>query len=409
LHLRAVLERLPVPLLRVDVLGTLLAVNEAGLALLGANTLDEVLGESLFTFLPAASRTACLTFIDNVIRGHDGSFDADFRAQTGASYAVEFHAVAHPGTGDVAPSAMMSVHDVTSWRHLAKSLEDMVAQRGELDAAHEAERSRWAAERDLNRQAEVGHQVTVQERAGLQQQLDTANQALADLRARCEALASDWQQALDAAAALRADAVTRTAEFERVLDDQRLSLEAGLLEARAELAAAQQSHAARLEEVQTAHQATITALEAGLESRLADAEAAHRARIAELEAAHASRQTDAEAATAQALAREQELKASMKRAVAKFASERQRLESENSDARDAEQRALAELSAEQAERMRVEDNRRHLIDAIARLARDAALLASTGNADTPSMPSNDETEPDGGTSNGIDSTKKSAW
>jgi PAS domain S-box-containing protein len=441
LHLRALLERLPVPLLRVDARGTLLAVNEAGLALLGANTLDEVLGQSLFTFLPDASQTACKTFLEGVIRGQDGSLDVDLRAQTGASYAVELHAIAHPGTGDAAPSAMISVHDVTSWRHLAQSLEDMVARKGVLDAAHAAERSRRTEEPDLRRQAEVSHQVTVKERASLPQRLDTANQALDDLRARCEALeserqqlneagrddldrhrhtieqlnerlatlASERQQALDAADALRADAVTRTLEFQRALDDQRLSHESRLLEASGALAAAQQSHAARLEEVQAAHRATIAALEAAHESRLADAETAHHAGIAELDAAYASRQAGAETAAAQALAREQELRAAMKRAVAKFASERQRLESANGAAREAEQSALAAWSAEQAERVRAEDSRQQLVDAIARLARDAALLASTGDADAASTRSHGGAEHDADMSNGIDSTKKSAW
>jgi PAS domain S-box-containing protein len=440
-HLRAVLERLPVPLLRVDAGGTLLAVNEAGLALLGANTLDEVLGRSLSTFLPDASRTACNTFLERVIHGQDGSLDLELRAQTGSSHAVELHAVAHPGTGDAALSAMISVRDVTSWRHLAQSLEDVVARLGEIDAAYAAERSRWAEELDLCRQAEASHDVTVKERANLQQRLDAANQGLADLRARYEALeserqqlgdarradlerdrrtieqlnerlavlASERQQALDAADALRADAIRRTAEFERAMDDQRLSHENRLLEASADLAAVHQSNAARLEEVQAAHGATLAAREAAHESRLADAEAAHHARVAELEAAFASRQADTETAAAEALAREQELRSAMKQAVARFASERQRLESENAAARDAENTALAALSAEQAGRLRAEGSRQQLVDAIEQLARDAALLASNGNADVASTRSNGEPEHDAGTSNGIDSRKKSAW
>ena len=51
-HLRAVLESQPVTLVRLAKDGTFLAVNEAGLAALNAERLDQVLGTSFLTLLP---------------------------------------------------------------------------------------------------------------------------------------------------------------------------------------------------------------------------------------------------------------------------------------------------------------------------------------------------------------------
>ena len=51
-HLRAVLERQPVVLTRVDKDGTFLAINEAGLSMLGAQSLEQILGTSLMNMVP---------------------------------------------------------------------------------------------------------------------------------------------------------------------------------------------------------------------------------------------------------------------------------------------------------------------------------------------------------------------
>jgi PAS domain S-box-containing protein len=414
MHLRSVLERLPVPLLRVDADGTLLAVNQAGLALLCATALDEVLGISLFTFLPDEARASCKAFLEHVIHGQDGSFDVDLCALTGATYALELHAVAHPGPVDAAPSVMISARDVTSWRHLAQSLEDVIARRGEIDVAPAPQRARWAeddsqdlADRQARQEATESERQQLSE--GERDDLERQRLTIEQLNQRLATVAGERQEALEAADALRAEAATRIAEFERALGDERAILEARLLEAKAELAAAQQSHAATLEEVQSAYRATIAVLESAHESRLADAEAAHCARIADLEAAQASRLSDAEAVAAQALAREQEVRAAMTSALAKFAGERQRLESENGAARDAEHAAKAAWSLERVERRRAEDGRQQLVEAIAQLARDTALAASDGSADTTSIVSSVEVEHDAEVSTGEDSAKQSAW
>ena len=50
-HLRAVLETQPVVLTRVSKEGTFLAINESGLSMLGAQSLEQVLGTSLLNMV----------------------------------------------------------------------------------------------------------------------------------------------------------------------------------------------------------------------------------------------------------------------------------------------------------------------------------------------------------------------
>ena len=95
-HLRAVLERQPVVLTRVSKEGTFLAINEAGLSTLGAQSLEQILGTSLMNMVPSEERKACQGLLDRAMGGQRGSFEVDLVGLTGSRHTFELRANAHP-------------------------------------------------------------------------------------------------------------------------------------------------------------------------------------------------------------------------------------------------------------------------------------------------------------------------
>ena len=250
-HLRAVLESQPVVLSRVGKDGTLLAVNAAGLSMLGADTLEQVLGTSLMNMVPTDERKACQAFLDRAMGGQRGSFEVDLVGLTGSRHTFELHGSAHPGAPDGIASVLISFRDVTESRRLEQSLVEAAARQAEQEAAHETERKRLVADVELARKAQ-GDQVAADEQltelerrvaeandervamqhahadelARLQEalaeqrrqadtqsaafaRLDGNDQQLADLRGRYDALESERQQLLETAGLLRSEAEAR--------------------------------------------------------------------------------------------------------------------------------------------------------------------------------------------------------
>lgn len=250
-HLRAVLERQPVVLTRVGKDGTFLAINEAGLSMLGAQSLEQVLGTSLMNMVPAEEHKACLAFLDRALGGQRGSFEVDLIALTGSRHTFELHGNAHPGAPDAIASVLISFRDVTESRRLEQSLVEAAARQAEQEAAYEAERKRLTADLELARKAQTDQfaadeQLTELERrlaeasdervaqqkahaeevARLQEalaeqrrqadlqsaasaRLDGNDQQLAELRSRYDALDSERQQLLEMAGLLRSEAEAR--------------------------------------------------------------------------------------------------------------------------------------------------------------------------------------------------------
>jgi hypothetical protein len=103
LHLRTVLEQLPVALMRLDAAGTLLAVNDAGLALLGADSLDVVLGTSFLSCVTDEdARPLCVAFLHDAAHGLRASRELTLRGFNGELHVVEVQAVPYPGAADQA-------------------------------------------------------------------------------------------------------------------------------------------------------------------------------------------------------------------------------------------------------------------------------------------------------------------
>ncbi len=250
-HLRAVLESQPVVLTRLSKEGTFLAINESGLSMLGAQSLEQVLGTSLLNMVDADERKSCQAFIDRAIGGQRGSFEVDLIGLTGTRHTLELHASAHPGAPDGLVSVLITFRDVTESRRLEQSLVEAATRQAEQDAAHEAERARLVADLELARKAQsdqfsADEQLTELERrlaeaaeaysaiqkthadevAALQAQLaderrradsqtaavarlDGNDQQLVDLRAKYDALDSERQQLVEMAGLLRSEAEAR--------------------------------------------------------------------------------------------------------------------------------------------------------------------------------------------------------
>jgi PAS domain S-box-containing protein len=205
LHLRAVLERLPIALLRIDAQGTLLAVNQAGLGLFEAERLDQVLGTSIAGYLDAEARPSCAALLQDAVQGRGGSLETELRGLNGTAHLLELHAVAHPGAPDATPSVLVTLRDITKPRKLQRLLEEAAACAAEVNGAFAAERQQRALELEQLQRLQVRHEDAEremarlreqlaagdQQRAALQAQLAASEQALADTRTRHEIVERD--------------------------------------------------------------------------------------------------------------------------------------------------------------------------------------------------------------------------
>jgi PAS domain S-box-containing protein len=238
LHLRAVLERLPVAVLRIEVNGTLLAVNQAGLGLLGAHALKEVLGTSLLRYVQESGRDRCQRLLEDAGHGQGGSVEIDLCSLTGTPHTLEVQAVPHPGAPDAAASVMVTLRDVTRSRQLAQSLESATARQSDADV-------QLQAALDEVQQLRARHDALHAER-----QHDAAQAATQQ---------AEWQRRLDAAAEDIARASTRSNDLERLLADERASLGSRLQELTARLEAERQRFEAETAALRDAERAAQTA------------------------------------------------------------------------------------------------------------------------------------------------------
>lgn len=134
-RLRALLERQPSCLMRIAMGGTLLAVNQAALSLLGARTLADVLGTSIVQRIGSddAARTWD-DFVARVTQSGSGSLECEMQDLGGTRRAVVVQAVTLPTHPDGDESVLVTVRDVSTSRRLQASLEEQT-QREQLTAA----------------------------------------------------------------------------------------------------------------------------------------------------------------------------------------------------------------------------------------------------------------------------------
>ena len=137
--------------------------------MLGAQSLEQILGTSLMNMVPTEERKACQGFLDRAMGGQRGSFEVDLVGLTGSRHTFELHASAHPGAPDAIASVLISFRDVTESRRLEQSLVEAATRQAEQEAAHDAERKRLQTDIELARKAQtdqfaVDEQLTELER-----------------------------------------------------------------------------------------------------------------------------------------------------------------------------------------------------------------------------------------------------
>ncbi len=152
-----------------------LAVNESGLAALGAERLDQLLGSSIAALLPAEERASLTAFLERVVSGHRGSIEVDLTALTGTRHTMQVHAAPHPGAPDGTASVLATLRDVTEARRLEQSLVDAMQRQSEQEAAHEAERSRLISQLEEARQGQTTGAEYAAQLADLERRLQEAD------------------------------------------------------------------------------------------------------------------------------------------------------------------------------------------------------------------------------------------
>ena len=343
-HLRHVIETQPVCLTRIAPDGTFLAVNEAALAMLGAERLEQVLGTSVVEMVEPGHRDQCREFLKRMAEGGRGSTEVDFTGLGGLRHTLQIHAISVSSPPDGLASAMCTFRDVTEHRRLERALMDAAAREETTAAAHAAECARLTADLEHARTAGGESAAYLSRIADLEEQLA---RAAADLDRQHGDRTRDGE---------------RTAALEAAL---------GAAESRlAELTAARAADEAEWQRAQAEQSQQLGALRESLarsEQALAEAAAAHDEKLAEL------RRTAAllEGALAEAAARAEA-------AAAALDTERQTWE-QGLAARTGDVEALrARLSSLEAERAAAAaETERVTTEQSAELARLDALLAET--------------------------------
>ena len=124
----------------------MLAVNDAGLAVIGAERLEQILETAFGDLLQEDDRSGFLAFIDRVAAGQRSSLEVGLTALTGNRHAILIHAMPHPGAPDGIDSVLVTLLDVTESRRLEQSLVEAMTRQADQEAAHEAARNHLAEE-----------------------------------------------------------------------------------------------------------------------------------------------------------------------------------------------------------------------------------------------------------------------
>ena len=324
-HLRRLLERQPVVLMRVGVDGVLLAVSDAALSLFGANELKELLGRKLTDRIAPEHHDAWRDFAVRVWNTQSGSIECDMLDPNGAHRAVQMRAIALPDHPDGLHSLLIVVRDTTAAQRLEQTLQEHEAMRrvaddlsGKLkqacatrDQLQAALAQHDAAHKQALAEAEAEHKklaaIVNERQVALQAQEKESQRAVIAMHGELERSLAEvrrLEEAITQATADRRQLITslkqreaerqqlekRIADISNEADEKRL-VEAALVEARQARAEAE----AALEQIRVEHEQ--------FEALVKQREASRQRALAE----HATTRMQAERALAEAHARNDEL------------------------------------------------------------------------------------------------------
>lgn len=152
--LRAVIDTEPecVKLLAAD--GTLLMMNRAGLAMVEADSFDQVKGQSLLPLVAPEYRDAFAALTDEVFRGREGSLEFEMVGLKGRRVWLDTHAVPFRDTHDEIASLLAITRDITKRKRaetkIATLNNNLAARAAELEAVNkELEAFSYTVSHDL--------------------------------------------------------------------------------------------------------------------------------------------------------------------------------------------------------------------------------------------------------------------
>ena len=144
-RLRTLLERQPACLMRVGTDGTLHAVSDAALSLLGASNLAQVLGTSLIERITGDARRVWSDFVLRVSQGGSASVECEMTDLAASRRSVIVQGVSAPPHPDGGESLLVTVRDVSTIRRLEESLHQQGLQAQARLGEVTAERQQLAA------------------------------------------------------------------------------------------------------------------------------------------------------------------------------------------------------------------------------------------------------------------------
>jgi chaperonin cofactor prefoldin len=236
-HLRSIVEKQPSCLMRVGADGTLLAISDAAISLLGAGELAQVINGNLMDHLPVEAVGVWSDFACRVLKSGSGSAECEMTDLAGVRRWVVLAGVALRDHPDGLESLLVTARDVTAARRLEASLQEQEGMRQSIEelraklAAALADRQQFelaAADRD---QLQASLDQAAAERQRIRAALDEAV-------AERQQIANELEQMVAERDELERIARDREAKRQRLLGEQmtgRMKAEEALTEARTQV------------------------------------------------------------------------------------------------------------------------------------------------------------------------------
>jgi PAS domain-containing protein len=144
-RLQALLDTLPSCLMRVGADGTLLAVSDSALDLLGCRELAAVLGTNFVDRIRGDAAQLWADFVQRVFDGGSGSAECEMEDAHGVARVVVLLGTALAHHPDGVSSLLVTVRDISTARRLEASLQEQEGVRRAMQAALDAATARRRA------------------------------------------------------------------------------------------------------------------------------------------------------------------------------------------------------------------------------------------------------------------------
>lgn len=210
-RLRTILEFQPAVTGVIGSDGTVAAMNQAGLTLLGSAR-DQVVGTSFTSWLPPDQRYDAARFLRGVCQGEAGVLDLDLQQRDGSTVAVRLKA-APLHSGDSVTALVTLYERMTSNGASTAMLAKAEGRAAELAAQLDALAQQHDVQEQAVREARAETQRLAAEGLDLQARCDSLEAALASERARLSALAELAMAERDRAESALADERERAARL----------------------------------------------------------------------------------------------------------------------------------------------------------------------------------------------------